>query len=340
MAIGLMYFIRKLLVYLMFRKNIMKNSGHLLFYSALPGYCFSNFAGQKLLLRMISVAWVGIVLPVKKCKGTLMVSQGQGKTKNFLLKIYAVMQNFGFDPILTANAIKAIPGYLSDLAIFRRNVPDGLGEIRLHPCLSDRFDKSGIAGGHYFHQDLFVAQRIFESQPKKHVDIGSRIDGFVAHVASFREIEIFDIRPNNVSMKNIRFFQSNMMMPISPEWHSYSDSVSSLHALEHFGLGRYGDPLDHGGFEKGMENIFKICKPNGKIYLSLPIGPQRVEFNAHRVFSTKFLWGVCEKTYEILSFSFVDDQGDFHPDVKTERVDIENNFNCNFGLGIFELRKL
>jgi len=27
------------------------------------------------------------------------------------------------------------------------------------------------------------------------VDIGSRVDGFVAHVASFREIEVFDVRP-------------------------------------------------------------------------------------------------------------------------------------------------
>jgi len=60
--------------------------------------------------------------------------------------------------------------------------------------LDDRFDQSGTASGHYFHQDLLVASRIFINNPEKHVDIGSRIDGFVAHVASFREIEVFDIR--------------------------------------------------------------------------------------------------------------------------------------------------
>ena len=36
---------------------------------------------------------------------------------------------------------------------------------------------------------------IYNSKPKRHIDVGSRVDGFVAHVASFREIEVFDVRP-------------------------------------------------------------------------------------------------------------------------------------------------
>jgi hypothetical protein len=32
----------------------------------------------------------------------------------------------------------------------------------------------------------------------------------------------------------------------------YCDSLSCLHALEHFGLGRYGDPIDPRGHEKGI----------------------------------------------------------------------------------------
>jgi SAM-dependent methyltransferase len=280
------------------------------------------------------------VLPERKNKGILMVSGGRAKTKVILLKILAVMQNFGLDPLRTINSIKALPGYLADLGKFKSHPPKELGDVFLHPCLSDRFDKSGTASGQYFHQDLLVAQKIFANQPQKHVDIGSRIDGFVAHVASFREIEIFDVRPNNVSLKNVKFFQSDMMEPIPTQWRSYSDSVSCLHALEHFGLGRYGDAIDHDGFEKGMENLLQICKPNGRVYLSLPIGPQRVEFNAHRVFSTSFLWEKIEKTYEIISFSFVDDFGNLHSEIKPDKNNIANNFHCHFGLGIFELRKL
>ena len=41
--------------------------------------------------------------------------------------------------------------------------------------------------------------------PKNILDIGSRIDGFVAHVSTFREIDVLDIRPLNGKIKNINF---------------------------------------------------------------------------------------------------------------------------------------
>jgi hypothetical protein len=62
------------------------------------------------------------------------------------------------------------------------------------------------------------------------------------------------------------------------------DSLSCLHALEHFGLGRYGDPIDPLGHESGLSNMSKILKSGGRFYLSLPLGIERVEFNANRVF--------------------------------------------------------
>lgn len=65
---------------------------------------------------------------------------------------------------------------------------------------------------------------------------------------------------------------------------NYCDSISSLHAIEHFGLGRYGDPIDYFGYLKALQNIAKIVKTGGTFYFSVPIGPQRIEFNAHRVF--------------------------------------------------------
>lgn len=72
-----------------------------------------------------------------------------------------------------------------------------------NPCLDDKYDNAGTWDGHYFYQDLYVAQKIFKKKPVKHVDIGSRIDGFVTHVASFREIELLDIRKMESSIPNI-----------------------------------------------------------------------------------------------------------------------------------------
>jgi hypothetical protein len=115
------------------------------------------------------------------------------------------------------------------------------------------------------------------------LDIGSRIDGFVAQVASFRSIEVLDIRPNPYEIPNI-FFKQVDLMSDSNLFENYCDSISCLPTLEHFGLGRYGDPIDPDGWKIGIKNISKILKVSGIIYLSVPIGKDYIYFNAHRVF--------------------------------------------------------
>lgn len=261
------------------------------------------------------------------------------RSKVNLRKIYTLLIGFGFDPIKAFRVLFAFPGYICEYRLFRKMSDTDFLKISFYPCLNDRYDNSGSASGHYFHQDLLVAQKIFKAKPQRHVDIGSRIDGFVAHIASFREIEVFDIRPNNIKINNIKFKQLDLMSPIPAEWHNYCDSVSCLHAIEHFGLGRYGDPLAPGGFRDGLRSLFELCRPGGKVYLSLPIGSQRVEFNAHRVFSTKYLFDYLRPEYEVESFSYVDDKGKLHSDVTVTPNEVAYNFGCEFGCGIFELTK-
>lgn len=76
-------------------------------------------------------------------------------------------------------------------------------------------------------------------------------------------------------------------MSLSAERAEYCDSLSCLHALEHFGLGRYGDPIDPQGFVRGLANMARLLKPGGVFYLSTPIGAERVEFSANRVFEPR-----------------------------------------------------
>jgi SAM-dependent methyltransferase len=263
--------------------------------------------------------------------------------KKYLSSSLLYLNLLGFDPYKTFTTLRGLPAFISDYIQLRRQRP--LDKIdfrfgRFYPCLGDRFAEGGQAKGHYFHQDLLVASKISNQKPKLHIDVGSRIDGFVAHVASFREITIIDIRHVLSKVKNITFLQADLMNKLPDELLECCDSLSCLHALEHFGLGRYGDPVCWNGHAVGFENLLTLLKPGGKFYFSVPIGYQRIEFNAHRVFSIAYLLDMfAGQGLHIDEFSFVDDRGNLHECAKLDQQNIKLNFGCSYGCGIFELTK-
>lgn len=261
--------------------------------------------------------------------------------KNVFKKIYFVLNLLGFNAQKFLYFFRGILLYINDYCHLKKQMKTNKDFHfgKLYPILDDKFSASGIMRGHYFHQDLLIARRIYANNPIKHVDIGSRIDGFVAHLAVFREIEVFDIRPQKKIVKNIIFKQANLMQ-VQDEMKEYCDSISSLHAIEHFGLGRYGDPIDINGHIKAITNIHSILKSGGKFYFSVPIGKQRIEFNAHRIFNIEYLLHVFHEKFVINSFSYVNDKGDLFENIELTKESIELNFDCSYGCGIFELTKI
>mgnify|MGYP001559594252 CR=1 FL=1 len=261
--------------------------------------------------------------------------------RRYLRKIYVLIAVMGIDLVKIFRAITGFGFYINDffkIKSQKNSNKDFIFGFPL-PILDEKFAEGGVMSGHYFHQDLLIAQKVYKNNPHKHIDIGSRVDGFAAHVAVFREIEVFDVRPIKSKVKNIIFRQADLMN-LDPKMINYCDSISSLHAIEHFGLGRYGDPIDYDGHKKALNNIYKILKKGGKFYFSTPIGKQRIEFNAHRVFDVKYLLNLFKNKYEIESFSYVNDEGGLFENVKLNESDIRNNFGCYFGCGIFEMRKI
>ena len=255
-------------------------------------------------------------------------------------RLFTILASFGVNPKTVIRSLRGWPYFWRDWRAFKKQLNQQTDfKVSWYPILRERFEQSALLKGHYFHQDLLVARRIFQNSPQKHVDVGSRVDGFVAHVASFREIEVFDIRPQQSSVKNIRFLQGDFMKEDASPRH-YTDSLSSLNVVEHFGLGRYGDPLDVNGHLKGLENMYKVLQPGGRFYFSTPFGDQRIEFNAHRVFNLSYLLALFEGKYQVVHFSYVDDQGDLHENVSLEPEQVQRNFGCYFGCAIFEMIKL
>jgi SAM-dependent methyltransferase len=259
--------------------------------------------------------------------------------KRTLRKAYGYVNRLGIDPITGAANLRGVPNFMADLRAFKQaNTNADLWPIGdLVPCLKDRFEESGAASGHYFHQDLLVARRIHARAPQAHVDIGSRIDGFVAHVASYRPIEVLDIRALTANIPNVSFKQCDITAPLPAGLMNSCDSLSCLHALEHFGLGRYGDPINPDGHLVALTNLAAIVKPGGWFYLSVPIGPQRIEFNAHRVFAVPHLLELLSSQFDVQAISYVDDRGDLHEHAGFRDDHVKDSFGCRYGCGILEM---
>ena len=250
--------------------------------------------------------------------------------------IYHVISELGFNPLHTIAFIRSIPIYISQFINFwikTKKIKQTPTMVTPFPCMLDRYEGAGSLPKHYFHQDLWAARKVYQNNPEHHIDVGSRIDGFVAHVLTFRDIEILDVRPMTSNIIGITFRQADLIqsedLPAN-----ICDSLSCLHALEHFGLGRYGDPIDPEGHIKGLQSLTKLLKPNGRLLLSVPIGLERVEFNAHRIFSVETILSLTEPDYELISFAYIDDHDNLHNITKQIRLP-----DMMYGCGLFELKK-
>jgi len=263
--------------------------------------------------------------------------------KKILLRINNCFLIYGINLIKLIRTIYGFPLYISDYIFFRQKIKKKdpyWQNISLYPIVDERFASSGTVKGHYFHQDLVIAQRIYIANPDIHLDVGSRVDGFVAHVASFRKIEVIDIRKPPSGTQNIKFIQHDIMKEPPHKLIEYCDSLSCLHALEHFGLGRYGDDISPYGYSIGLSNLTQLLKPGGTFYFSVPIGPNRIEFNAHRVFSIEYLLQLFNGVFEIKDFSYIVDNGNYNNNISLDNNNILSNYNCEYGCGIFILTKL
>jgi len=253
--------------------------------------------------------------------------------KNLLKLLNNFFLKFGFNP----RRIITIKYYFKYYKQKKEFISQGGNINKNNMILHDYNDDAGFAKGHYFHQDLIVANSIFKHQPKRHVDIGSRIDGFVSSVASFREIEVIDIRPiKNLNHKNIKFIKANFMNESNLK---QTDSLSSLHAIEHFGLGRYSDPIDINGHIKGINNFVKLVSKGGLLYISFPIGIRdEVHFNAHRIFHPKSIFKISSiaENMQLINFDFIDDNDKIFLNANVEDAVNKNKYGC----GIYTFKKV
>jgi len=241
----------------------------------------------------------------------------------------------GFQPRVLIRSLRNLPIYFRDLRRYRKL--NGLPSLRFRlrdafPILTDMADSAGVTGGHYFHQDLWAARKIFSRRPAQHLDIGSRTDGFIAHILTFMPVTVVDIRPLKSNIPGLTFLQDDAS-ELANLADGSIDSLSTLHAAEHFGLGRYTDPVDPHSCFRFMAALARVLAPAGRLYFSVPVGRERLEFNAHRVFAPETILRAFA-TLDLVSFSFVADDGSLH-----ENADPRSMPASEMACGLFEFTK-
>ena len=202
----------------------------------------------------------------------------------------------------------------------------------LYPIVADKYGKnSGMSD--YFWQDLWGAKHIIDNGVKEHYDIGSRVDGFIAHLlAANIKVNMIDIRPFQGEVENLFTIVDDATMLNQFNDDSIS-SLSALCSLEHFGLGRYGDPVDPEACFKCFSQIQKKLSVGGRLYISVPVGRERVEFNAHRVFNPNTIVKSFDKL-KLIEYSVIVNNA-----IKYN-ADIHEEFNDrDFFTGLFYFKK-
>jgi SAM-dependent methyltransferase len=243
---------------------------------------------------------------------------------------YNLMSTFFFDPLLVLKKWKGIPYYIKNYFLYRKLNKKSfkIETLSLMPILLDRFEDAGNAKGHYFFQDLWAANYIYNNGIKKVVDVASRIDGYIAHILPYAKVTYVDIREIKSFHNNFIFTKGSILeMPFD---YNSIDVISCLHVIEHIGLGRYGDPIDPDGYVKSATELMRVLKPGGKILLGTPIGKEKLYFDAHRVFNPETIVKIFHPL-RLEEFAFLDDKAE----ELFDHANINDAYNFNYGCGLF-----
>jgi hypothetical protein len=226
-----------------------------------------------------------------------------------------------------------IPGFMEYLVELRRYRAISRNEhvplSEAYPIIHDK-NSSHPFDRHYFYQDWWAFEKVVRLKPKEHTDIASNLV-FASLLSNLVKVRFVDLRPLSVNIPNLRTMQGDITGLPFPD--DSVESLSCLHVIEHIGLGRYSDPLDPDGSRKACKELARVLAPGGNLFIGLPVGRERVCFNAHRVHAPRTLLSYLNGL-KLLEFSGVNDKVEF---LRNTDPDVLND--CDYGCGLYWFTK-
>jgi hypothetical protein len=171
----------------------------------------------------------------------------------------------------------------------------------LYPRLGDatsstKFDR------HYIYHVHWALKILSDTKPSLHVDFSSSLNFISALAVSTRTL-FYDFRPVDLRLENLQCAEADLM-DLS-EFYGLYDSVSCMHVIEHIGLGRYGDKVSPIGDITAINQLKRVVKQNGNLFIVVPVGYQCLYFDAHRVYNPNYFASLFLDEFKLLEFSYI-----------------------------------
>lgn len=207
--------------------------------------------------------------------------------------------------------------------------------IELWPITCDKTEYTNF-DGHYTYFPAWAIRKVLnikkEKNIDKHIDFSSSLH-FCANLSAYLPVEFYDYRPAKLSLSNLKSEHADLTDLKNFKDNSV-ESLSCMHVVEHIGLGRYGDPIDSEGDIKAINELKRVCSIGGDILFVVPVGKERIQFNAHRIYAFNTIINLFGPGFTLKEFSLVTDNNDFSENINLEQVKdlVERQ---NYGCGCF-----
>jgi len=253
-----------------------------------------------------------------------------GPRKNQFLRMgYRWLTQFA-DPLRTVRAVCNLGWYLGDWRRYRHmEDAEPLTLVDSWPQLHDRTSRTPF-DAHYFWANGWAMRRIVAQRPRRHVDVGSQVV-FVNLLSAVVPVVFVDYRPLEVQIDGLDCRCGDILhLPFEDR---SVESLSCLHVTEHIGLGRYGDPLNPHGTRQACAELRRVLAPGGWLYFAIPVGRQRVCFNAHRIHPPATIAAYFSDLH-LVEFSGVHDDGRYVQGVTSDGF-VDSQYAC----GLFRFQR-
>jgi hypothetical protein len=234
--------------------------------------------------------------------------------KRWLKLAYSWWRMLLSDPRRIPRFPAELAAFLADLRSFRAQAGRPAPKVELAPVLFQK-KMASTFDAHYVYQAAWAIRRIAGLRAVEHVDLSSNIP-YVAALSAVVPVRYCEFNPPKIQLPGLSSEQADITALPFPA--RSVASLSCLHVLEHIGLGRYGDPVNPAGLEIAVREIARVMAPGSALFLSLPVGRERVCFNMHRVSDPGLLPRVLGAGFRLREFSVITDDRRFLEDVSPQ----------------------